>query len=88
LLKVGLGVAKRVAGKDKIRRRHGDRGDSGFSQRSCKEPSAKAFSKRREAIEKLGAGGRAALGRYFVKEVAAEKLQVVANPKNFLLFQT
>ena len=61
LLEVGLGIAKRVAGKDKIRRRHGDRGDSGFLQRGGEEPSAKAFSKRREAIEKLGAGGRAAL---------------------------
>src|SRR5437667_10838461 len=84
LLKMGLGIAERVASQNEFRRSDGDRGDARFFESGCEEPDAETFAKRGEAIEKLGAGGDAAVNGDFVEKVAPQELQLVAHAKAFL----
>jgi hypothetical protein len=87
LFEMRLGIAEIFAGDDKIRRRDGYGGDSGFFERGGKEARAQTFAERGEAIEKLGAGGDAALGRNFVKKIGAEKLEFTADAEPIVFFE-
>jgi len=87
LFEMRLGIAEIFAGNDKIRRRDGYGGDSGFFERGGKEARAQTFTERGEAIEKLGAGGDAALGRNFVKKIGAEKLEFTADAEPIVFFE-
>jgi hypothetical protein len=82
-----LGIAEIFAGDHKIRRRYGYGSNSGFFERGGKEARAQAFSKRSEAIEQFGAGSDVALGRYFVKKIAAEQFEFTANPEMVVFFE-
>ena len=81
LLKMGLGIAERVASQNEFRRSDGNGGDARFFESSCEKPDAETFAKRGEAIEKLGAGGDAAVNGNFVEKIPPQKLQLVAHAK-------
>src|SRR6059058_5337822 len=75
LLKMGLGIAERVASQNEFRRSDGDGGDARFFESSCEKPHAETFAKGGEAIEKLGAGGDAAMNGNFVEKIPPQELQ-------------
>src|SRR6266403_1571892 len=87
LFEMRLGIAKILAGDDKIRRRDWYGGDSGFFERGGKQARAQTFAERGKAIEKLGAGGDAALGRNFVKKIGAKKLEFTADAEPVVFFK-
>jgi len=67
LFEMRLGVTKSIASQDELGGRDGHRGDAGLFESSGKEPSAKTFAKRGQAIEEIRASGDGGVGGNFMK---------------------
>src|SRR5260370_21395754 len=76
-----LGVTKSIASQDELGGRDGHGGDPGFFKSGRKEPSTETLAKRGQAIEEIRASGEAGVNGNFVKQIAAQELQLAADAK-------
>src|SRR5260370_293125 len=76
-----LGVAKGIASQNELRRGDRHSRDAHVFERGGKETGAEAFAKGGEAVEKISTGGDAGVNRNFVKQIAAQELQLAADTK-------